>query len=306
MKHIQTADSALSVPSIGMGCMRIADMPGKEVQSLIHSAMDCGVNFFDHADIYGDGRCEEVFAQNCDLPRDKIIIQTKCGIRRDDGPTYYDFSKDYILSCVDKSLKRLNTDYIDILLLHRPDALMEPEEVAEAFKTLHSAGKVRHFGVSNQNPGQMAFLQRALGQRLLFNQLQMSVMHTGMIDAGINVNTAFDGATVRDGGILNYCQFNDVVVQAWSPFQYGFFEGVFLGSEKFPELNQALNETAEAHNTSATTIAAAWLLRHPAKIQVIPGTTNAARLNEVAAAADVTLTKREWYAIYRAAGNQLP
>jgi len=306
MKTIQTAEKNFAVPDIGLGCMRIADMPGKEINTLIHEAMELGVNFFDHADIYGGGRCEEVFAQNCDIPRDKMIIQTKCGIRQNDGPTYYDFSKEYILACADRSLKRLNMDYIDILLLHRPDALMEPEEVAEAFETLHKSGKVRYFGVSNHNPAQMALLQKSLGQKLLFNQLQMSIMHSGMVDAGINVNLKTEAATVRDGGILDYCRLNDVIVQAWSPFQFGFFDGVFLGNPKFPELNEAIDKLAAAYHVSATTIAAAWLLRHPAHIQVIPGTTKGSRLCEVAAASGLAMTRREWYDIYRAAGNRLP
>jgi len=306
MKLVKTLESALTVPSVGLGCMRIERLDGKEINNLIHASMDCGVNFFDHANIYGGGRCEELFAQNCDLPRDKYILQTKCGIRQDDGPTYYDFSKDYILSCVDKSLQRLDMDYIDILLLHRPDTLMEPEEVAEAFDMLHKSGKVRYFGVSNHTPGHMALLQKYVGQKLLFNQLQISVMHTGMIDSGINMNTKFDGSVDRDSGILEYCRVQDIVVQAWSPFQFGFFSGVFLGNEKFPELNKAIDEVAEAHGVSATTIAAAWLLRHPVKMQVIPGTTKISRLQEVAAAADITLTRREWYGIYRAAGNTMP
>jgi len=306
MKQYQTAAAGFSVPKIGLGCMRIADMPGKDINALIHASMDCGVNFFDHANIYGGGRCEEVFAQNCDIPRGDMIIQTKCGIRQDDGPTYYDFDKDYILSCVDKSLKRLGTDYIDILLLHRPDALMEPEAVAEAFDKLLVAGKVRHFGVSNHTPYQMQRIEKAWGKKLLFNQLQMSVMHTGMIDAGINMNTKFDGSVDHDGGVLDYCALTDVIVQAWSPFQFGFFDGVFLGNAKFPKLNEMIDEVAKAHDASATTIAAAWLLRHPARVQVIPGTTNAKRLKEVADAADTALTKREWYAIYTAAGNRLP
>ena len=306
MKVYQTAADGFAVPVIGLGCMRIADMPGKEINALIHASMDCGVNFFDHANIYGGGRCEEVFAANCDIPRGDIVIQTKCGIRTDDGPTYYDFDEDYILSCTEKSLKRLGTDYIDILLLHRPDALMEPEAVAAAFDKLHAAGKVRYFGVSNHTPYQMQRIEKAWGGKLLFNQLQTSIMHTGMIDAGINMNTKFEGSVDRDGGILDYCALTDVIVQAWSPFQYGFFEGVFLGNDKFPKLNEVIDGIAQAHDTTATTIAAAWLLRHPARIQVIPGTTNANRLREVADAADVTLTKKEWYAIYTAAGNRLP
>jgi predicted oxidoreductase len=267
--------------------------------------MDEGINFFDHADVYTDGKCEEQFSEalnmNPDL-REKMILQTKVGIR--DG--YFDFSKEHILAAVDGSLKRLRTEYLDVLLLHRPDALVEPEEVAEAFTILEDSGKVKYFGVSNQNPMQIELLTKFVKQRIYFNQLRLSITNTGMIDAGINVNMQIDQSINRDGGILDYCRLKDIIIQPWSPFQYGFFEGVFLDNPKFPELNQTINSVAEEKGVTNTAIAIAWLLRHPAHMQPILGTTNPQRVKDACKASGITLTRQEWYRIYLAAGNELP
>jgi len=271
----------------------------------VQTALEQGANFFDHADIYGAGSCEEIFAEaihmNADV-REKIILQSKCGIRKG----MFDFSKEHILESVDNSLKRLNTDYLDILLLHRPDTLVEPEEVAEAFDILESAGKVRHFGVSNQNPMQIQLLQKFVKQPIVANQLQLSITNSTMISSGFNVNMENDAAVNRDGGILDFCRLHDITIQPWSPFQYGFFEGVFLDNEKFPELNQKINEIAEKYSVSNTTIAIAWLLRHPAKMQPVIGTMNETRLKDCIKASDIHLSRQEWYDIFRAAGNILP
>ncbi len=305
MKKIKVANSDLNVAEIALGCMRISGMSGGEAATLINTALDEGVDFFDHADIYGGGKSEEVFARALDLKpdlREKIIIQTKCGIRQG----YFDFSREHILQAVDGSLKRLNTDYIDVLLLHRPDTLVEPEEVAEAFDTLQNNGKVKYFGVSNQNPMQIELLSQYLNQKIIINQLQLSITNTGMIDSGINVNMKIDPGIDRDGSILEYCRLKGITIQAWSPFQYGFFEGVFLDNPKFPELNRKINEMAEAKGVANTAIAIAWILRHPAKMQPIVGTTNAKRLKDICKASQVELTRPEWYEIYRAAGNKLP
>ncbi|RYL93475.1 aldo/keto reductase family oxidoreductase [Sporolactobacillus sp. THM7-4] len=297
------------VSAVVQGCMRISEMSEDAVERLIETDLENGITFFDHADIYSDGTCEALFgkvlAKRPDL-RDKITLQTKCGIVHGDDYTYYDFSKEHLLETVNASLKRLQTDHLDYLLLHRPDALMEPEEVAEVFDELHTAGKVLHFGVSNQNPVQMELLKKSVRQPLEANQLQFSIMATSMVDEGINVNTTFDGATVRDGGILDYCRLNDVTIQAWSPFQYGFFEGVFLDNPKFPKLNEKINEIAGKYHVTNNAIAVAWILRHPADMQVILGTTNMKRVAESAAGADIKLTRQEWYEIYLAAGNKLP
>jgi predicted oxidoreductase len=305
MKKISIGKGELLASEISLGCMRINNLSKSEASVLINTALEQGIDFFDHADIYGGGKSEEVFAGAVDMRsrlREKMIIQTKCGIRQG----YFDFSKDHILNSVEGSLKRLNTDYIDVLLLHRPDTLMEPEEVAEAFSRLHSSGKVRYFGVSNQNPMKIELLSKYLSNRIIINQLQLSVTNTGMIDSGLNVNMQIDRSIDRDGSILEYCRLKDITIQAWSPFQYGFFEGVFLDNDKFPELNSKINELAEAKGVADTAIAIAWILRHPARIQPIVGTTNAARLKEICKASEVQLTRQEWYEIYRAAGNVLP
>jgi predicted oxidoreductase len=305
MKTLRIAGTDLEVSEISLGCMRIADMSDEEISRLIHTSMDLGITFFDHADIYGGGRCESRFAEalgmNASL-REQMHIQTKCGIRKG----MFDFSKEHILESVDGSLKRLQTDYLDVLLLHRPDALVEPEEVAEAFDTLEQSGKVRYFGVSNQNPMQIELLTRYVKQKIAFNQLQLSITNSGMIDAGINVNMEDAPSVDHDGSILDYCRLKDITIQPWSPFQYGFFEGVFLDNDKFPELNQVIDKMAEAKGVANTAIAIAWLLRHPAKMQPILGTTNVQRVQDIAKASDITLSRQEWYEIYLAAGNRLP
>jgi predicted oxidoreductase len=203
-------------------------------------------------------------------------------------------------------LKRLKTDYIDVLLLHRPDALVEPEEVAEAFSILHASGKVRNFGVSNHNPMQIELLSQYLNQRIIVNQLQLSITNTGMIDAGLNVNMQIDKSIDRDGSVLDYCRLNGITIQAWSPFQYGFFEGVFLDNPKFKALNDEMDKVAKKYDVPKSAIPIAWILRHPAKIQPIVGTTNPKHLKEICQASNVNLTKKEWYDLYKAAGNKLP
>ena len=305
MRTMKLGSSALDVPVVAVGCMRINSLDSKDAEHFVRSAMEIGANFFDHADIYGTGTCEEIFADAVQMNpqvRENLILQSKCGIRKG----MFDFSKEHILNSVDGILQRLRTEYLDVLLLHRPDALVEPEEVAEAFDQLEREGKVRHFGVSNQNPNQIALLKKYVKQPLVANQLQMSITNTTMIDSGINVNMENDAAVNRDGGILDYCRLHDITIQPWSPFQYGFFEGVFLGNEKFPELNAKIDEIAAKYGVSNTTIAIAWLLRHPAQMQPVTGTMNIERLQDCVKASEVHLTRPEWYEIYRAAGNVLP
>ena len=305
MKTITLNNTNLSIPEIGMGCMRIVELENADaVKSWIDTALENGINFFDHADIYGKGRCEELFGQVLTPSlREKIIIQSKCSIR---PGIAFDFSKEHILNSVDGILKRLNTEYLDILLLHRPDALMEPEEVADAFRILKENGKVRHFGVSNQTPMQMELLSKYCDEPLLINQLQLSIAHCPMINSGINVNMYNDSGINRDGGVLEYCRLKDITIQAWSPFQYGMFEGVFLGNEKFAELNKVIDNLAEKYNVTNSAIAVAWILRHPAGIQTIVGTTNKDRIAQISKASEIRLTREEWYALYMAAGNKLP
>lgn len=305
MKTIDLGKSGLKASAISLGCMRVNGLTEPELDRLIGTALEVGIDFFDHADVYGGGTCEELFADSLgrlSIAREDVILQSKCGIRHG----MYDFSLEHILAAVDGSLGRLRTDYLDVLLLHRPDTLMEPEEVATAFDQLHQSGKVRYFGVSNMNPGQIELLRKFVDQKIVANQLQLSLTNTGMIDSGLNVNMQIDQSVDRDGGILEYCRLHDITIQPWSPFQYGFFEGVFLDNDKFQELNQAIDALAEEKGVTNSAIAIAWLLRHPAGMQPIVGTTNAGRLRDIARAAEVDLTRQEWYRLYLAAGNALP
>ena len=305
MKQILLHNTDLSVPEIGMGCMRINGLKTVDaVKEWMDTALEHGINFFDHADIYSKGECEELFGRALTPSlREHLILQSKCAIR---PGIAFDFSKEHILNSVDGILKRLRTDYLDILLLHRPDTLMEPEEVADAFRTLKSQGKVRYFGVSNQTPMQIELLNKYLDEPLIITQLQLSIAHCPMINSGINANMYNDAAVNRDGGILEYCRLKDMTIQAWSPFQYGMFEGVFLENEKFPELNKAIDLLADKYNVTNSAIAVAWILRHPAHIQTIVGTTNKERIAQISKASDIRLTREEWYALYMAAGNRLP
>ena len=306
MKMITLGKSGLLVPTIAVGCMRISGLGRADAERFVSAAVEEGANFFDHADIYGRGTCEEVFAEAVHMSpavREKLIIQSKCGIR---PGVAFDFSKEHILTSVDGSLKRLKTDYLDVLLLHRPDALVEPEEVADAFDLLHQNGKVRHFGVSNQKPMQIQLLQKYVKQPIVANQLQLSITNATMISQGMHVNMLDDDAVGRDGSVLDFCRLHDITIQPWSPFQYGFFSGVFLGSDKFPALNAKIDELAEKYGVSNTAIVMAWLLRHPAKFQPITGTMNIGRLKDCIKATEIRLSREEWYSVFTAAGNTLP
>ena len=303
MKRMMIGNT-IDAPRVAMGCMRLTG--AADADAVIGTALDCGIDYFDHADIYGGGACEEAFgaylAAHKSL-RDRITVQTKCAIRKG----FYDFSKEHIIASADQSLKRLQTDYLDVLLLHRPDTLMEPEEVAEAFTGLERAGKVRHFGVSNHNPYQIELLKTAVEQPLLINQLQFSIPESGLVTSGLNVNMKNDESVMHDGGALEYARIKGITIQAWSPFQQGFIKKPFLGdTEHFPELNRTLTELADQYRTEPISVAAAWILRHPAKIQIISGSMNPERIRAICAGADITLTREEWYRIYRAAGFRLP
>lgn len=304
MKRYEPA-LGFSIPCAAMGCMRIADMELGALEALMETAIEGGMNFFDHADFYGNHLSEtrfgEVLKHNPSL-RAKMLIQSKCGIRNG----FYDSSYEHIVASAENSLRKLNVEYLDALLIHRPDALAEPEEIARAFEDLEKAGKVRYFGVSNHNPMQIEVLKQAVGQKLLFNQMQMSLVHTGMLDQGINVNTDFPGAVDRDGGVLEYCKLHQMVLQVWSPFQHGFIEGVFLDHPDFPDVNRKLDELAEKYGVTKTAMAVAWLLRIPMMIQVIAGTTNPSRVKEIISGADTVLSREDWYVLYRSAGNTLP
>lgn len=297
-----------SVSALAQGCMRIGNMSVAEVKNLIESLYDGGVNFWDHADIYGGGMSESIFGQAlAAMPhmRDKLVIQSKCGIRPGKF-TRYDFSKEYILSSVEGILKRLQTDHLDYFLLHRPDLLMDPFEVACAFDQLYKDGKVLHFGVSNHTPMQIELLKTCVSQEIEVNQLQFSLAHTLMLDAPAYLNTTHAHGIARDASVLDYCRINNITIQCYSPFQYGVFEGTFIGNDKYAPLNAVLERLAVQYNTTKNGVALAWILRHPANMQVVVGTTNKDRIAGLLSGAEINLTRDEWYELYAAAGNTLP
>lgn len=308
MRYITLGQDDKELSEIVLGMMRIKDKSVKEVEELVETALSVGINAFDLADIYGRGRCEEllglVLKNRPDL-REKMWIQSKCGIRIEEF-TYFDFSKDYIIKSVDGILQRLKIDHLDSLLLHRPDVLMESDQVAEAFNLLYKQGKVRDFGVSNQNPMMMELLKKDVKQPLAVNQLQLSAAFTPGFESAFHVNMEDSQAAMRDGSIFEYCQLHDVVIQAWSVLQFGYFKGNFVGNEKFQALNQVLDRLAIKYGVTSSTIAISWILRYPSKMQAVVGTTNPKHLREVSRAANFSLTRKEWYEIYLAAGNNLP
>lgn len=312
MKTFTLPGTDLTVPNVVLGLMRIQEKTDDEVRELVKTARDAGISFFDHADIYGSSLhgCEKRFAEAMQLTsseREQIVLQTKAGIVHSESGTYFDFSYEHLTESVDASLAALGTDYIDILLLHRPDALMEPDEVARAFDDLSASGKVRSFGVSNHTPGQIELLRKSVSQPIVANQLQLSVTHAPLVAQGVAANMlAQDQSISRDSGTLDYCRLNDITVQAWSPFQAGFFTGVFLGSPEYPELNAVIDRLAAKYDVPAIAIATAWITRHPAQMQVVLGTTNPERVAGAALGSDVPLTRAEWYELFRTAGHIVP
>lgn len=306
MKTISLGNTIDDAPQIILGCMRISKLEDSAVDKLIGTAIDSDINMFDHADIYGDGESEIAFAKAykaLKVKREDVIIQSKCGI----GKGEFNSSKNYITDAVDGILSRLDIEYLDTLLIHRADILVEPEEVAEVFTQLHVEGKVKHFGVSNHNPMQIDLLKKYVDYKLVANQLQFSVTNTNMIDTDIYANIQSENRSIdHDGYILNYCRINDITIQAWSPMFYGFFEGIFIESPKFPELNSVLQKLADKYSVTKSAIAIAWILRHPARMQAIIGTTKPQRVIDTAKAGSIDITREEWYQIYTSAGNKLP
>ncbi len=311
MKQFTMPHPEITAPQVVLGLMRIAEKSDEEIRTLVGAARDAGIDFMDHADVYGGQlhECERRFAQALKLSpseRDKLTIQTKAGIVPD-GP-YFDFSYEHIIESVEGSLKALDTDRIDILLLHRPDALVEPEEVARAFDELHTAGKVLHFGVSNHTPRQIDLLKKHVNQPIVANQLQLSITHSTIVAQGVamNMQAESQSVTLDGGGIVDYCRLNDITIQAWSPFQAGFFDGVFLGNDDYAELNAVIDRLAAQYDVAPEAIATAWITRHPAQMQVVLGTTTPQRATDSAAGVDVPLTRGEWYELFRAAGWKVP
>lgn len=305
MKYIDIKNTDLKVSQIALGCMRIANMEVEQLEKLINQALELGINFFDHADIYGGGKSEELFgkvlAKNPDL-RSKMIIQTKCGIRKG----FYDFSKEHIINSVNNSLQRLNTDYVDVLLLHRPDTLMDPKEVAEAFDELYNEGKVKYFGVSNMTPYQIELIQKYTKHPLVFNQLQFNVVNAGMVDSGINANMTNAGSVDHDGAVLEYCRLKDITIQPWSILQASWEKGTFLNHPDYEGLNNKLEELGNKYGLSKSAMSVAWILRHPANMQPIAGTTSCDHLVDLCKACDVEMSREDWYALYLSLDRPLP
>lgn len=306
MKNIQIKGTNFSSSQLILGCMRIAGKKVEEVETLVLEALKAGINFFDHADIYGRGNSEtlfgEVLKKHPEL-RSQMIIQTKCGII---PGKMYDSSKEHIIASVKASLERLQTSYIDILLIHRPDALSDPKEISEAFTELYEAGLVKYFGISNYSAAQIELLQKYVKFPLIINQIQASIVHSGIFDTGIFMNTINEKIQDRDGSVLDYCRLNDVTIQAWSPIQASWAEGSFLDHPDYEKLNLVLDRLAQKYSVDKSAIAIAWLLRHPANMQVILGTTSVKHLLESCKATEITITREEWYELYLAQGKPLP
>lgn len=308
MQKIDIVKGPSGVSRLILGCMRMPQLSEKEAVNIIRAAYDLGINYFDHATCYGDGQAEERFGQafpKTGIKREDVIVQSKCGIRKDNST--FDWTKSYILAAVDEILSRLKMDYLDVLLLHRPDVLFDPEEVAEAFDRLENSGKVRHFGVSNTMPLQIDLLKKYVKQPLVINQLQLSLDQSQLIDQAIYMNNKeTDMSVMRDGGVLDYCRLNDITIQAWSPLQKGMIGGTFIDHPDYPELNKKLEEMAKKYGLTKAGVAIAWILRHPAKMQVIAGTMNPTHLEELAAASEARISHEDWYALYLASGKYLP
>lgn len=305
MNYLTVGTTNVKASQMVLGCMRMASLTAKEASTVVSQSIESGVNLFDHADIYGGGDSEIRFSQavkEAGIGRDQMLLQSKAGIRKGQ----FDFSKKHLLASVDGILERLETDYLDFFLLHRPDALVEPEEVAEAFDQLHKSGKVLHFGVSNHNPMQIEFLQKYVPMKLVANQLQFGPAHTSMIDAGLNVNMQDKAGINRDGAILDYCRLNDITIQAWSPYQVDLDQGLFIKHPDYVELTETLTRIAATHQVTLEALVMAWIIRHPANMQPIIGSMNPQRISQIALGSEIKLTREEWYEIYLSAGNRLP
>lgn len=316
MHSVELGSSGQQVPNIIAGMMRIGDKMDAQIRRLYDGAREAGVSYFDHADLYGFNvpnggyhLCERRFAEALKLSsseREQVILQSKTGIV--DSPWGYDQSYTHIMESVERSLMALNTDYLDVLLLHRPDALVEPDEVARAFDELEAAGKVRAFGVSNHTPRQIDLLKTAVQQPIVVNQVQLSLTHAPIIAQGMTSNIATNNeAVTRDGGgLVDYSRINKITLQAWSPFQIGYTDGVFFNSPDYSELNDVLDRLAAEYGVDPMAVAVAWITRHPAKMQVVLGTTNPARISSAAQGSDISLTRGQWYELFKAAGHVLP
>lgn len=311
MRIVPLGPTDQRVPNVVAGMMRIEEMSDAAIRELYDACRAAGVDFFDHADLYGSSRhgCERRFAEALNLSsaeRDEITLQTKTGIVPDEW--HFDHSYEHIVASAEESLQALGTDRIDVLLLHRPDALVEPDEVARAFDHLESSGKVRAFGVSNHTPRQIDLLKTAVTQPIVANQVQLSITHSTLVAQGLAANmVGEDDSISRDGGgLVDHARINGITLQAWSPFQKGFFDGVMFGAPELPELNDLLDRLAAKYDVTPIAIATAWITRHPAHMQVVLGTTTPQRVTDAAAGSDIPLTRAEWYGLISAAGHKVP
>ncbi|MCM0582921.1 aldo/keto reductase [Weissella diestrammenae] len=308
MEYMTLGCSELNVSKVGLGAMRMGNRNASENLETVNFALDQGINFFDSADVYGKGQSSINLGQALKasgISRNQVIIQSKGGIVRTPSGNRVDFSTRQIINSVEEELRRLQVEYLDVFLLHRPDALVEPFEVAEAFNILVEQGKVRYFGVSNQNSGQIDLLKTAISQPLVTNQLQFGLMHSGIVDEGMRVNMTGDMAASHDGGILNYSRIHKMTIQTWSPLQIGYFGGVFIDNPEYVTLNKKLEEIADRHNTNKSAVAIAWTLRHPSQMQVISGSMSNTHIQEMSEGSEIKLSRQEWYDLYQSAGNQV-
>ena len=308
MNTINICNGPSGASRLIMGCMRMPALSVDDAAKMIQTAYNLGINYYDHATCYGNGDAELRFGEafkKTGIKREDIFIQSKCGLNFVDN--IFDWRRDSIIEAVDGILSRLQMDYLDVLLLHRPDLLFEPEQVAEAFDKLEAAGKVKTFGVSNTMPMQIELLKKFVKQPLKINQLQLSLEQSQLIDQALYMNNkTTDYSINRDGNCLDYCRLHDITIQAWSPLQFGMFGGTFVDNLDFPELNKTLGELADREGVSKTAIAIAWILRHPAKMQAIIGSMNPEHIKDACDAAKVELSHHDWYELYLAAGKFLP
>lgn len=325
MREIPLEKRGITSSRLVLGCMGFGGGWDKnphtkedvlKAEKAIDAALASGITMFDHADIYTMGKAERVFGEILSLHpglRKNIVIQSKCGIRFEDekNPHRYDFSKEHILNSVDGILSRLNTEYLDILLLHRPDPLMEPEEVAEAFDILKKSGRVRHFGVSNMNSDQMKFLNAYCQESMIVNQLHMSLKRIDWLEQGVEVNQKAGTEVNFADGISEHCRLTNVQIQAWSSLANGIYTGRTLEnpSESDIATKELVEKLAKEKETSTEAIVLGWLMRHPAMIQPIIGTTNPQRIQNCVDAINQAeqMTREEWYSLYTASrGKKLP
>ena len=304
MKQIRMGNSSLNAARLAYGCWRIAD-PGTDGRAAVLAAYEAGYTLFDGADIYGGGKAEEAFGRvlrEATGMRERLLITSKCGVRpagspNSDSPGRYDFSAQHIVNSCEQSLKRLGVEMIDLYLLHRPDFLADPHEIAGAFVQLLDAGKVRFFGVSNFRPSLVSALQAACPLPLVTNQIEISLA---------KLDAFTDGA-------LDQCLERKLTPMAWSPLGGGLLgDGAkrLLPAQKAYRTDgvvEVLDEIADGRGVSRSVVALAWLLKHPAGIMPIVGTTDPQRIREAARADELELTRDEWYRLLLAArGEPLP